>query len=60
MRQGDCVIKLREAVKAVGIRKGTCWCGIKTFKLIGNKKEYTFHSQDCDALYLALYGGERE
>lgn len=49
--------RLRLAAKAIGQRKGTCWCGVKAFELA--KASHILHTVQCDELYLALYGAER-
>jgi hypothetical protein len=50
--------RLERAVKAIATREGTCWCGVKAFKL-RQGGEYALHTVACDQLYLALYGAER-
>jgi hypothetical protein len=50
--------RLEFAVKAVGAREGTCWCGINAFRLTQGK-ECVLHTVACDQVYLAIYGAER-
>lgn len=56
--------RLEQAVKAIAVRDGTCWCGAKALKLIRGidihrDKECVLHTVACDQLYLALFGAER-
>lgn len=50
--------RLEQAVKLIATHAGTCWCGVKTFRLVQGK-ECILHTVACDQLYLALYGAER-
>ena len=45
--------RLEQAVKAAGVRDGTCWCGVT------ERWGWLIHTKACDALYAILYGGER-
>lgn len=47
--------RLRNAVKDIGDRKGTCWCWVGP----GIFNDVILHTKKCDAVYLALYGAER-
>ena len=50
--------RFERAAKAIAIRDGTCWCGVKTFEF-RRGHECFLHTVACDQLYLALHGAER-
>lgn len=51
--------RLRLAAKAVGRRNGSCWCGVRSVVLEHKGDHHVLHTEQCDRLYLALYGAER-
>ena len=51
--------RLEQAVRAFASRNFTCWCHVKAVKLEQGKGPVILHTEDCDNLYLALYGVER-